>query len=214
MERLRAKLTSQTGASITYALLLFLVCAVLSSVILVAATAAAGRIGNLAETDQRYYSVTSAAELVKNEITNKNISVIRRKNNSEAEISVKNDSGTQVEPEQCPLLYNLAKSISEGGEQKNKTLEMSVRPNIAGSTPVKVVIIESWDDEGNLDITLYNNDLPEDEDEDEFRIYLKLVAEVDERNNNPYPDDSIMTDDNIESIESYSWNVVGMSTIN
>ncbi len=59
------KLRSQTGASITFALLLFLVCAVLCSVILAAATAAAGRMSRIAETDQRYYAVTSAAELLK-----------------------------------------------------------------------------------------------------------------------------------------------------
>ena len=65
-KRIKDKLRSQTGASITFALLLFLVCAVLSSVIIVAATAASGRMSKIAETDQRYYAVTSAAELLKN----------------------------------------------------------------------------------------------------------------------------------------------------
>ena len=64
-KRIMNKLRSQTGASISFALLLFLVCAVLCSVILTAATAASGRMSNLAETDQRYYAVTSAAELLK-----------------------------------------------------------------------------------------------------------------------------------------------------
>jgi hypothetical protein len=62
--RIRAKLRSQTGASISFALLLFLVCASLSALILVAGTTAAGRISNIAETDQSYYAVTSAADLV------------------------------------------------------------------------------------------------------------------------------------------------------
>ena len=66
MNRVKRKLKNQTGASITFALLLFLVCAVLSSVIIVAATAASGRMSKIAETDQRYYAVTSAAELLKN----------------------------------------------------------------------------------------------------------------------------------------------------
>ena len=65
MNRLRQKLTSQTGASITYALLLFLVCAVVSSIVLAAATAASGRMSKAAESDKRYYAVTSAAELLK-----------------------------------------------------------------------------------------------------------------------------------------------------
>ena len=61
------KLRSKDGASITFALLLFLVCAVLCSVILAAATAAAGRMSKIAETEQRYYAVTSAAELIKSQ---------------------------------------------------------------------------------------------------------------------------------------------------
>ena len=68
MNRIRNKLRSQTGASITFALLLFLVCATLCSVIITAATAASGRMSNMAETDQRYYAVTSAAELMKDVI--------------------------------------------------------------------------------------------------------------------------------------------------
>ena len=58
------KMRSQTGASITFALLIFLVCTVLCSIILTAATASSGRMSGIAEADQRYYAVTSAAELL------------------------------------------------------------------------------------------------------------------------------------------------------
>ena len=71
MNRIRQKLTSQSGASITYALLLFLVCAVVSSVVLAAGTAASGRMSKSVENDQRYYAVTSAAELLKNQLDGK-----------------------------------------------------------------------------------------------------------------------------------------------
>ncbi|NLC32861.1 MAG: hypothetical protein GX781_06145 [Clostridiales bacterium] len=47
-KRIMNKLRSRTGASISFALLLFLVCAVLCSVILTAATAASGRMSSLA----------------------------------------------------------------------------------------------------------------------------------------------------------------------
>lgn len=57
------KLRSRKGASITFALLAFLVCAAVSAVLLAAASASAGRVSNLAEADQRYYAVTSAAQL-------------------------------------------------------------------------------------------------------------------------------------------------------
>lgn len=68
LNSIKRKLTSQTGASITYALLLFLVCAVVSSIILAAATAASGRISGSVSSDQRYYSVTSAVQLLKKQI--------------------------------------------------------------------------------------------------------------------------------------------------
>lgn len=65
----KKKLNSQRGASLSIALLLFLVCLAVSSVVLTAGTAAAGRLSELKEMDQRYYSVTSAAELVRDLVT-------------------------------------------------------------------------------------------------------------------------------------------------
>ena len=55
--RKKEKLTSNKGASITYALLLFLVCAVVASIVLTAGTAASGRMSKISEMEQRYYSV-------------------------------------------------------------------------------------------------------------------------------------------------------------
>ena len=75
--RIKKKLRSRTGASISYALLLFLVCAVLCSVLLTAATASSGRMSQIAETDQRYYAVTSSAELLKDMIDGKPVSVVK-----------------------------------------------------------------------------------------------------------------------------------------
>ncbi len=58
------KIRSGRGASISMALFILLICAVVGSVVLGAATASAGRLSNLAESDRRYYSVSSAAELI------------------------------------------------------------------------------------------------------------------------------------------------------
>lgn len=77
MNAMRNKLGSRRGASITYALLIFLVCAVVSSVVIVAGTTAAGRMANLAQFDQRYYAVTSAAELLKGLIQGKTLVVTK-----------------------------------------------------------------------------------------------------------------------------------------
>jgi len=59
------KLANENGASIVLALLLFIVCTVIAMTILVAATAAAGRMTDTGKYDQRYYAVTSAANLLK-----------------------------------------------------------------------------------------------------------------------------------------------------
>jgi len=63
------KMKSQRGASLPLALLLFLICAMAASIVLSASTAAAGRASQLAETDQAYYSVTSAVNLFRDELT-------------------------------------------------------------------------------------------------------------------------------------------------
>ena len=76
---LRRKLASRRGASITFALLLFLVCTVIGVIVLVAATAAAGRISKLAEADARYYAVNSAAQLLREEIESQSVVVTRVK---------------------------------------------------------------------------------------------------------------------------------------
>lgn len=75
--RISRKLRSRTGASILFALLLFLVCAVLASVALTAATASSGRMSEIAKSDQRYYAVTSAAELMKTLIDGKSVTITK-----------------------------------------------------------------------------------------------------------------------------------------
>lgn len=78
MHKLKQKLKSQTGASITFALLLFLVCAVVGSAVLVAGTAAAGRMSKIAEMDQRYYAVNSAARLLVDTIQEKPLEIVKK----------------------------------------------------------------------------------------------------------------------------------------
>ena len=75
MNALKNKIKSQRGASITFALLLFLVCAIISGIVVVAATAAAGRMSQRAEIDQRYYAVISAGGLLRDDFNGKAISV-------------------------------------------------------------------------------------------------------------------------------------------
>ena len=69
------KAKNRKGASLSMAMLLFLVCAVIGAVVLTAGTAAAGRASRLAEMDRRYYSVTSAAELLADKLTGKTVTI-------------------------------------------------------------------------------------------------------------------------------------------
>lgn len=75
MNAMKNKIKSQRGASITFALLLFLVCSMVSIVVVVAGSAAAGRMSQRAETDQRYYAVTSAVELLCDDFKGKTVTV-------------------------------------------------------------------------------------------------------------------------------------------
>ena len=64
MTLIRRKLKSERGASLALALLFFAICAMVASVVLAAATAAAGRMKSLQESDQAKYSLESAAGLL------------------------------------------------------------------------------------------------------------------------------------------------------
>ena len=103
MHKLKQKLKSQTGASITFALLLFLVCAVVGSAVLVAGTAAAGRMSKVAEMDQRYYAVNSAARLLMDQVAgDKNTVTIIKKESKEPPAASKyylldNETGKEEE---------------------------------------------------------------------------------------------------------------------
>ena len=76
IQKIKNKLHSRTGASVSFALLLFLVCAVLCSVIITASSAASGRMSRISESDQRYYAVTSAAGLLQDLIDGKTVSIV------------------------------------------------------------------------------------------------------------------------------------------
>lgn len=65
----RKKLNNSKGATITFALLLMLVAIAIGTVVLTAGTAAAGRKSKLADSDTRYYRVLSAADLLRDKIS-------------------------------------------------------------------------------------------------------------------------------------------------
>ena len=75
MRQLKAKLRSRRGASITFALLLFLVCAVISTVVVVSASTVGGRASGMKENDQRYFAATEAARKLQTIFDNQTVTV-------------------------------------------------------------------------------------------------------------------------------------------
>ena len=73
--KINSVLRSQTGASMSFALLLFLICTVVGSLVITAGSTAAGRVSNLAQMDQRYYNVSSAAYLIASELNGESVKI-------------------------------------------------------------------------------------------------------------------------------------------
>lgn len=99
MNAVKTKLKSNRGASITFALLLFLVCAVISGVVIVAATAAAGRMSEQSDMDERYYAVTAVADRLNQVFDGKEVIVtydIEAKKPKVDSLKVKNTDGTET----------------------------------------------------------------------------------------------------------------------
>ena len=79
LRRLADKLRSSKGVSMPLALLLFLVCATLASIVLAAATTSVGTATTLKESESSYYSVTSAAKLFRDELNGQTIVIDQTK---------------------------------------------------------------------------------------------------------------------------------------
>ncbi len=164
---IKKKIQSERGASITFALLLFLVCSVLCSVLITAGTAAAGRMSQIAETDQRFYAVTSAAELMKDLLDGKSITLVEK----DGKVYLFDKEYEEIKPEDdyIPdnqvygtgaigqnLLNSTLNLISFNrlkGEGSNRTL--SLTSTIEGFSPV--TIVEDYDGQETLTLTLYNS---------------------------------------------------------
>lgn len=78
MHNAAKKLHSQRGASIIYALLVFLLCAFAGAAALVSAAANAGRYARLEHDQQQYLSAASAARMLKEELCGKTVEMTLR----------------------------------------------------------------------------------------------------------------------------------------
>jgi len=141
-----AKLRSESGASITFALLLFLVCAVVGSVVLAAGTAAAGRFSKIAEYDQRYYSVSSAAELLADLIDGQSVSAEITKQ-EEDKYTIKYIEETGASETEGPVSKEpvWAFAFSDGAETGKDILHDAVYAISGGDDPEA-----SWNKTGSV----------------------------------------------------------------
>ena len=191
-KKILKKLRRNDGASITAALLIFLVCAVTSSVIIAAASTASGRLARMAETDQRYYSVTSAAELLKDIVGGKEVRIVVRKTkngsgevSSEASLSeggATKTIGEEAAGDSFDSIEMLAASQYYRGMIKNGTSDEKASFDLAsdvpkasgGKDPLAVSIKESLDSQGNILMEVQSPGA------NPYTLQLKFIAEVEE----------------------------------
>lgn len=178
-KRINSKIRSERGASITFALLLFLICAVLSAVMLVAGTTVSGRIKGLAQTDQRYYSVTSAAELFKDKLDDKAVSRLTYPEDDGAvytfdcemnEVTSTLISNNTTTPSGTTSFAKYIAGIYFGGISGDSTTET-----------LKLTTAESDDLTVNIAATVYSNgdvDLVLSDSDNKYSVLMKFSADI------------------------------------
>lgn len=232
--RISRKLRSETGASITYALLLFLVCAALSAVILVAATTASGRMSRIAETDQKYYAVTSAAELLRDMMDGQSVSMVKMKNSEDytffrcpmtevtnlsfgedfvdtaagADLDVADGAGTApVSDSDKGMTETIAKMIATN-TFNDSTWTLSAKKGTLGNgaliPSLTVNVSGTQDAAGNLELTVSSAG------DHPYSLILKFASDV------QYINPSISDLNSIESGENgpkeVTWHLIGMAS--
>ena len=193
MKAMKNKIKSQRGASITFALLLFLVCAVVSIVVVVAGSAAAGRMSQRAETDQRYYAVTSAVELLCDDFKDMIVTVEYSKTPSVAGAGsdlavtkiIEKDDTTETDVKD---LYPVLKAVSEKLVEKiannassptipDDTLQLTANGAPTGSLTA-CTIKEYVFKDGRVIFEVSNADVPGAEKQNKYTLQAVFDANI------------------------------------
>ncbi len=184
MGSLKRKLSSQTGASIAYALVLFLVCAVVSGIVLTAGTAASGRISGSVDHDQRYYSVTSAAKLLIDLLDGVTVEIQTEQEGSDSDslgtpelaegYPVFSKDGTEISESEVEESYGLLSlmasmyvgSASESEEDAWPADEMAISIGGEQNASVRVIFVKEQDrsDSGRITCRISSYDSEDSED--------------------------------------------------
>lgn len=113
---------AESGASLPLALLLFLVCAALSAVVLAAGTAAAGRVSNLQDMDRQYYGVTSAAQVFRDSIDEKTVTLAQVA--TVTEVSTTSSTGRSTTTTSAPQAVQMLDSQATDGHKNLPNLDV------------------------------------------------------------------------------------------
>ena len=211
MQAIKNKLRSRRGASLTFALLLFLVCAVIGSVVLTAGTAASGRMSQIAEMDQRYYSVHSAASLLVDMMEKASVRVEKTVYTADPTKSdeykyFEKDGDKEKEVEDIPTqftsiameaAYRITKNENIG-RANTYTLEPSV-----GSGSLKVTVKETLVPDGSILFEIENADTASNH----YVVDVRLAAKKQEKH-------ELITAENKERITTtLSWELSDVQTV-
>ena len=199
MNRLKKKLNSERGASITWALLIFLVCAVVGSAVLVAGTAASGRMSKAAENDQRYYAVNSAARLLIKKIDGQTVTIIKDGDtytDGNSDTVLPGEGFTSIPLEAAYYLasnnasrpaYTISLSAAESGDKT----ALNVTAN------EELTVDSGTNDEGGMVLTITSNE------QSENAYSLKVYFNVDK--------DMMVVDD--KEIYQYTWHIRNIEVV-
>ena len=184
MNALKNKIKSQRGASITFALLLFLVCAVISGVVIVAATAAAGRMSNQDEMDERYYAVTAAASRL-NDIFNGREVIINYSLKDVGkpdydDVTVKDSNGELFT--NTTLLYRTSKDVLQGVvygdmESINEPDQISITDTVSESS-VTCTVDRKLNYDGRTEYTVSAQKTVNASNKGKYTVYISFSPNV------------------------------------
>lgn len=182
MQTIQKKLSSRRGASLTFALLIFLVCAVVGSVVLTAGTAAAGRMSKITEMDQRYYSVNSASKLLIDMIDGKTVTIIETKPKGTGNRTYEYEDGKEYRDDSFDSIVKEAadyyiKNVAVSGGFVRKGLgRYALALTVGENTDLNAVMNEEIKDDGSMVLTVEN--AVSDKQKDVYAMELSFSADI------------------------------------
>lgn len=153
---IKRKLSEDSGASILIALIFFMICAVVGTLMITASMASSGRMHNLKSDQQSYYNIYSAAKLLEKELCDQKYSKYKEVSESGEEsmeyLEKPNSSFSD-------LLVNCADHIFEKHTEIEKTLYVSL-PSSTDKEEMEVEAKFFMDTDYQIVISLYEKSNP------------------------------------------------------